>query len=876
MLVFTFHTCTHMVAAGDTWVAMACGRHFVNHGVDTVEPFSANSHKAGPTAEEVQTWPSWARWVTDKVGLETVRRWHPTGWINQNWLTHVIFYRLSTALGSESEPYYNALVLWKFGIYVLAAVALYATARTYGVHPVLAAVFVSFAMFIGRSFFDVRPAGFSNLLVAVLILVLALATYRNALYIWLIVPLIIFWSNVHGGYIYAFVMLVPFLAWHGIMNFPRRWSIAAYGILLWLTMYGLANRLLHHEPLTPVAPAADVMFYLVLAAVGVSVALAWKRRVGDDAFIVYHVVASCVLFVLLLLRFFPVVPPTVTGREKVELEVYIAGSRLSYLGIFSFAMIVGAAVVFLKEKVIRVMSPRGILHTAAAGFVAFVAMVLFNPFHLTNLTHTFVISVSKQAERWRDVQEWHRAFDWSNPVGTAVPFLVMYILGWLALAVWTIVLVRTARAMDRPARKRPKTTADYQWPKIDMALLAIAALTIYMAVRSRRFIPIAAFAACPLIALLIDQVVRVVVAMTPSYRAGKSAVLPAPAALRPILTVGGGTIVLAFALVWGLRFKRVYLDYWPADPKFTSVFMRMTASDAKPFAACEFMRRNKLSGNMFNYWTEGGFIAWGQDPDPQTGRIPLQLFMDGRAQAAYNTATFNLWSDILSGGPIVSARRITGTRMTAGDYRQIGDWISERLRKHGVWVVLMPFGQFNTAFTYGLEYHTDWRIVYMDDRQKLFVDVTSQPGADLYQGMLTGKISYPDDYSANLSLGHNLLLFVDSARKSTGLELVIKAFNTNPSAAPMLEMLLLATQSAELRPRVDQVCEQYVQSFEKDKEKYAGKDGYNLRLEAVRLSLVRLEQVAQANGEARKADACRQQIERYETERNRIAATKRW
>ena len=51
MLIFTFHACTHMVAAGDTWVAMTCGRHFVNHGVDTVEPFSANSHKAGPTEE---------------------------------------------------------------------------------------------------------------------------------------------------------------------------------------------------------------------------------------------------------------------------------------------------------------------------------------------------------------------------------------------------------------------------------------------------------------------------------------------------------------------------------------------------------------------------------------------------------------------------------------------------------------------------------------------------------------------------------------------------------------------------------------------------------------------------------------------------------
>ncbi len=94
MLIFTFHACTHMVAAGDTWVAMACGRHFVNHGVNTIEPFSDNSHKAGPTEAEIQTWPSWAQWITNKVGIETVKKWHPTGWIDQNWLTHVMFYKL--------------------------------------------------------------------------------------------------------------------------------------------------------------------------------------------------------------------------------------------------------------------------------------------------------------------------------------------------------------------------------------------------------------------------------------------------------------------------------------------------------------------------------------------------------------------------------------------------------------------------------------------------------------------------------------------------------------------------------------------------------------------------------------------------------------
>jgi len=218
MLIFTIHACTHMVAAGDTWVAMACGRHFVNHGVDTVEPFSANSHRSGPTEAEVRTWPGWAQWITDKVGIETVKRWHPTGWINQNWLTHVIFYSLvpksSYADGAGFSS--NALVYWKFAIYIVTVVCVYYTGRLLGANPALCAAFSCFAMFTGRSFLDVRPAGFSNMLVAVFLLILVLATYRNKLLIWLVVPVTVFWCNVHGGYIYVFIMLAAFIG----LNLP--------------------------------------------------------------------------------------------------------------------------------------------------------------------------------------------------------------------------------------------------------------------------------------------------------------------------------------------------------------------------------------------------------------------------------------------------------------------------------------------------------------------------------------------------------------------------------------------------------------------------------------------------------------------------------
>jgi hypothetical protein len=878
MILFALYASTHMVAAGDTWVAMACGRHFVHHGVDTVEPFSANSHKAGPTSEEVETWPAWARWITDKAGLETVRHWHPTGWVDQNWLTHVIFYKLATALGSETEPYYDALVYWKFAIYIIAAAALYCTSRIYGVNWALAVIFVCFALFVGRSFFDIRPAGFSNVLVAVLILVLALTSYRNALYVWLIVPLVVFWANVHGGYIYAFIVLVPFVAWHALMNLPRRWMVAAYSILLWLVLYGMGRQLLGHEPLRAVSLWKDVLFYFVVLAMAGSIALTASKKVSNDAIVPSHVVASCVLFLILLLRFFPSIPVDLGRGTQDDLETYIAGSRLAYLAVFVLAMMVGVVVLSLKDKVVKVMNVRGILHVVGAGIAAFVAMVVFNPFHLTNLTHTFVISVSKHAERWRDVNEWHRAFDWSNPVGTAAPFLVLYILAWFALLAWAILFLSSPRVFGTPANAKKKAAppVSFTWPRIDLSLLVIAAMTVYMAIRSRRFIPIAGFVACPVLALLFDQGIRIASAMIQAARTGRHEVPAMPAILRLAIVAAGGLAVVAFGLVWGIRFHTVYMGPWPKDMQYTSLFMRMTASDAKPFAACEFIRKNKLSGKMFNYWTEGGFIAWGQDPDPNTGKVPLQLFMDGRAQAAYDVRIFDLWTDIISGGPAALPSLMERRQPTAEECTKISDWVTEQLRKYEVWVVLMPSDQFDKPFTDGLEFSRDWRTVYLDDQQKLFVDANSPQGKEFFQGMFTGKTTYPNPYSAKLTTGHNLLLSREVAQKRTGLRLLTGVMSQIPAPAPVLQTLMIGWQFPELRPQITETCQQYMQDFQRNQRVYAGQHGYAQRLEAVRSALMLLQEAAKSSRNMQLAETYGKQIESYDAQRAQILMSKRW
>jgi len=758
MLIFTGHACTHMVAAGDTWVAMACGRHFVNHGVDTIEPFSANSHKPGPTLQETETWPGWAQWITEKVGLETVKKWHPTGWVNQNWLTHVIFYSLipksSYADGVSFSS--NALVYWKFAIYIVTVVCVFYMGIVLGVNPALSAVFSCFAMFIGRSFLDIRPAGFSNVLVAVFLLILVLATYRNILYIWLIVPVATFWCNVHGGYIYVFIMLVPFIGVHFLTNFS-------------------------------------------------------------------------------------------------------------------------------KQKFVSI-GAKGIYHTMGAGFAAFLATIIFNPFHLTNLTHTFVVSVSEHAKRWRDIHEWHRAFEWTNPVGTAVPFAFMYGMALLGLVAWAAVLITTSGSVGHYAKRKADSNRGHQWPKIDAPLLIIVALTIYMAIRSRRFIPIAAIAACPIIAMFIDQMVRAIAATYSFRRHNRLEVPPMPQTVRWVCIFLGGLAVAFFGTWWGLRFKHVYLDAWPNDAKLTSVFMRMTASDAKPFFALKFIKDNKLKGKMFNYWTEGGAIAFGQEPDPNTGFTPLQLFMDGRAQAAYDRPAFDRWTVITAGGPPVreaAARaRALGKGLnqvlTSKEYIEIGKWVGAQLGSRNVWVVLMPAGQFTKPFTRGLEHNQDWPVVFLNNKQKLFVDIRTPQGRELYSGIFSGKTLYPDDFHRNLIMGHSYLLQAGKNYKKQGLDLVARAFRAKPSPAPMLEIIILAARNRELIPQITKICTEWVDNFNKNQKALANQHGYRLKLEATRLACVHLEKMARQRKDTKGAAKYLAQMREYVRERNRISQSKRW
>jgi len=912
MLVFAIQASTHMVAAGDTWVAMACGRHHANHGVDTVEPFSANSHKAGPTEASIKQWPPWAQKLAKPFDIETIRKWHPTGWINQNWLTHTTFYWLAKTFdetsviygiifivsllvyyisrrfgvrvlisaasalfvvcvgrfavvywffaetfGNNGEYNYNALIYWKFAIYIIEVLCVYFIARLLGVSVPGSAAAAAFALYIGRTFLDVRPAGYANFLSVMFLLVIVLSVYRDRRYIWLLVPLTVFWSNVHGGYIYVFIMMVPFIGVHFLARLGKKLTLGLFCIGAWSFLYLLSYKFVSHDTYRKIYEASgnlytvpgmfsDKLFRLLTFLMVITVVLSVLKNIKPAVLYVYSLIVSLLFGLLLLGRMSIALPGNLTPSFVRVAREFLWGAQSSFYFFLIFLLFVGIAVTFRKKNLVLI-KPKAIVGAIGAVAAAFIAMVLFNPYHLTNLTHTFEISVSEHAESWRSVNEWHRAFEWSNPVGSETPFLIMYIITWIALAFWLGVRFIRPRVMaKRRGQMGDYAEGSYEWPKIDVAIITIAVMSIYMAIQSRRFIPIAATAACPFIALFFEQAVGMILARV-QYNRTKTLQLPVfGSQWRKSIIAAAGIIVLSFGFVWGAKYKRIYLDPWPNDDIRDSVFMRMTASNLKPFDVCTFIRANELSGRMFNYWTEGGALAFGQKPDPETGQTPLQLFMDGRAQAAYNHDKFMEWRDIYSGGDensVATKVRRTGKFPNKKEMREIGDELTAIMKKDDIWVFVLPAREFspkkdprhNNFFPLALSRHPEWVIAYADNYQMLYVNTTMAKGKSLYTKLLNRQLKFPTEMSENYTLAKHYLLSKSEKICREGFEMAKKAFELDESSGPMAQLVYEAGKRPELRKETIEYVAAYVTNFMDKQEDLSGQGGYNKKLDSARI-----------------------------------------
>ncbi|MCF7955863.1 MAG: hypothetical protein K9M75_08690 [Phycisphaerae bacterium] len=350
------------------------------------------------------------------------------------------------------------------------------------------------------------------------------------------------------------------------------------------------------------------------------------------------------------------------------------------------------------------------------------------------------------------------------------------------------------------------------------------------------------------------------------------------------MIIGAALATIGFGGFLGAKFKRIYLDPWPNDDIRDSVFMRMTASNVKPFDVCQFMRDNELSGKMFNYWTEGGALAFGQCPDPKTGKIPLQLFMDGRAQAAYDHSNFQLWRYLYAGGPGVNDARRAGRYIKPGsaEMKEVGEFLNEEMKKRDIWVFVLPTSQFRpdsdpikvNYFPLALSEHPEWVLVYMDDHQQMYVNQTMKKGKELLNKVLNKKAKFPTEYSEYLTLSR-LYMRMGGAKSLEGFELGKKAFEVDQTQAAMIQISFEAGRYPHLSRRGVKYITDYVDDFVKNKKAKSKEGGYAKKLEAAYIGASYLSKVYEKT-DAKKANEYLQLTANFTDERKQIAHNYKW
>ena len=88
--------------------------------------------------------------------------------------------------------------------------------------------------------------------------------------------------------------------------------------------------------------------------------------------------------------------------------------------------------------------------------------------------------------------------------------------------------------------------------------------------------------------------------------------------------------------------------------------------------------------------------------------------------------------------------------------------------------------------------------------------------------------------------------------------------------------MFIATRIAELKSQVDDFCKEAVDDFVKNKNLYIKQHGYRLRVEAVRLACIHMEQVARTERNNDLASFYTAQKAICEVERNKLADEQRW
>ena len=205
-------------------------------------------------------------------------------------------------------------------------------------------------------------------------------------------------------------------------------------------------------------------------------------------------------------------------------------------------------------------------------------------------------------------------------------------------------------------------------------------------------------------------------------------------------------------------------------------------------------------------------------------------------------------------------------KIKAKDHLEIGKWINKQLRRHKVWLVMMPSNQFEKPFMRSITKMPNWQTVFFNNKQKIIVDITTKRGKKLFDGIFNGKTKYPDDFTGKMILAHYMLTQKKERVYKQGFKLMTQAFNLNPSPTPMQEIILISSLHPDLNTETFKFFSAYVDKFEANKDKWRNENGYRYRIVAALIATDNLRVDAEHKKNKALAESYNEKKKRYKSE----------
>jgi len=156
----------------------------------------------------------------------------------------------------------------------------------------------------------------------------------------------------------------------------------------------------------------------------------------------------------------------------------------------------------------------------------------------------------------------------------------------------------------------------------------------------------------------------------------------------------------------------------------------------------------------------------------------------------------------------------------------------------------------------------------------MLVDIKTEQGEKLYEGVFTGETKFPDEYSRLLTAAYTFVRSAEDSVIKQGVVLLAKALELNPSQKVVIELLRSAKRHKDSETVVGDILKSYFEQFVANKAKYKEEDGYGNKLVAAMLSGDYLSSIN--NKTPKLADYYRNRVKEYRKEHSNFQKTSRW